>query len=253
MKVVRVALIVGVPIPLKLRGGVTTAEQQITISPHVRDAAASSGGTSGLEGVDIKAIREVQELHKSMKMARLHVSAEVDECSPGESIRQAVESIRKVSVGEVGLLDGGATACVRTAKDHERNMNYLTIQVSQGTLLSIERVSPRVSYTALRKLGYRIILRQYLPETRGRALALMQATHAFPHFSPDLSAASELVQLKELVLEYERASQRIYPREILLSTLLRCTDSNIKEHPYVQMTDGTTYGAVKEYILRHSE
>ena len=41
--------------------------------------AASSGGTSGLEGVDIKAIREVQELSKSMKMARLRVSAEVDE------------------------------------------------------------------------------------------------------------------------------------------------------------------------------
>ena len=92
--------------------------------------AASSGGTGGLEGVDIKAVREVQEIRKSMKMARLRVSTEVDKCSPGESIRQAVESIRKVSVGEMGLLDGGATACVRTAKDHERNMIFPTVKVS---------------------------------------------------------------------------------------------------------------------------
>ena len=92
-----------------------------------------------------------------------------DECWPGKSVRQAVESIRKVSVGEMGLLDGGATACVRTAKEHERNMNYPTVKVSlalgeghlmispEGALLSVERVSPIASYTALRKLGYRII------------------------------------------------------------------------------------------------
>ena len=69
----------------------------------------------------------------------------------------------------MGLLDGGATACMRTAKPHERNLNYPTVKVSlasgeghlmispEGTLLSVGRVSPIVSYTALRKLGYRKI------------------------------------------------------------------------------------------------
>ena len=66
------------------------------------------------------------------------------------------------------LLDGGATVCMRTAKPHECDMNYPTVKVSlavgegqlmispEGTLLSVERVSPILSDTALRKLGYRI-------------------------------------------------------------------------------------------------
>ena len=132
------------------------------------NGAASSGGTSGLESADIKAIMEAQELLKSMKMARLHVSSEVNETLPSESIRQAIESIKRVSVGEMGLLDGGATACMSTAKPHERTLNYPTVKVSlalgedhlmispEATLLSVERVFPIVSYTALRKLGYRI-------------------------------------------------------------------------------------------------
>ena len=102
-------------------------------------------------------------------MARLRVSTEVSETSPSESIRQAIESTKRVSVGEMGLLDGGVTACMKTAKRHERTLNYPTVKVSlalgeshlmispEGTLLSVERVSPIVSYTALRKLGFRII------------------------------------------------------------------------------------------------
>ena len=127
---------------------------------------ASSGGTGGLDQADVKATREVAELLKSMK--RLHVSGEVNETSSHESIKQAIESIRRVSVREMGLLDGGATACTRTAKPHECDMNYPTVKVSlaagegqlmispEGTLLSVERASPTVSYTAHRKLGYRI-------------------------------------------------------------------------------------------------
>ena len=57
----------------------------------------------------------------------------------------------------MGLLDGSATACVRTAKPYECNVNYPTVKVSlavgegqlmispEGTLLSVERVSPIVS------------------------------------------------------------------------------------------------------------
>ena len=101
-------------------------------------------------------------------MKRLHVSGEVTETSSHESIKPAIESIRRVFVGEMRLLDGGATACMRTAKPHECDMNYPTVKVSlavgegqlmispEGTLLSVERVSPILSDTALRKLGYRI-------------------------------------------------------------------------------------------------
>ena len=65
-----------------------------------------------------------------MRVARLHVDTSLESCPPGESIRQEFESIRKVAVSEMGLLDGGATACMRTAKAHERNLNYPTVKMS---------------------------------------------------------------------------------------------------------------------------
>ena len=70
-----------------------------------------------------------------MKMARLRVSSEVNETSPSESIRQAIEIIKRVSVGEMGLLDGGATACVRTSVPHERTLKYPTVKVSLALLV----------------------------------------------------------------------------------------------------------------------
>ena len=68
-------------------------------------------------------------------------------------------------------------------------------------------------------------------------------------FNPEASAASQLVQLEELVLEYERVARTTYPREILLSTLLRCKPSPLEEYSYLQMTETTSYSDVKEYIL----
>ena len=53
--------------------------------------ATGSGGTGGLDNADLKALREVTELLRSMK--RLHVSGEVTETSSHESIKQAIESV----------------------------------------------------------------------------------------------------------------------------------------------------------------
>ena len=49
--------------------------------------------------------------------------------------------------------------------------------------------------------------------------------------------------------DYERCSGQSYPREILLSTLLRCIPSALKEHIHLQLTDRTTYAQVKESVL----
>ena len=90
--------------------------------------ATGSGGTGGVNTAGVKALREVAELLRSVK--RRHVIEETVNTSSQESIRQAIESIRRVSMGEMGLLDGGATACVRTAKPHECTLNYPTVKVS---------------------------------------------------------------------------------------------------------------------------
>ena len=69
----------------------------------------------------------------------------------------------------MGLLDGGAIACMRTAKPHEYTLDYPAVKVSlavgegqlmispEDILLSIERISPIESYTILHKMGYRIL------------------------------------------------------------------------------------------------
>ena len=68
--------------------------------------------------------------------------------------------------GRRGLIDGGATACLRTAEDSERNLPRIPVKLAcgscdlhindYGTLLSPTPVSPIISVRALLKLGYRI-------------------------------------------------------------------------------------------------
>ena len=137
-------------------------------------ASTSSGGTGGAEALHahaIKAVKEVHDLLKSTRVSRLQVDASLEDSLSGDSTRQAFESIRKGAVGEMGLLDGGATACMSTAKVHEHNFNYPIVNVSlalgeghlmispKGTLLSVEKLSPIVSHTALRKLGVPFAMR----------------------------------------------------------------------------------------------
>ena len=77
---------------------------------------------------------------------------------------------------------------------------------------------------------WKSLLRIYQPSTRSRSLALMQAIHSYPNFSPGVSSIAQISKLEELVKDYERCSGQSYPREILLSTLLRCIPSPLKEH-----------------------
>ena len=96
---------------------------------------------------------------------------------------------------------------------------------------------------------WKSLLRIYKPSTRSRSLALMQAIHSYPNFSPGVSSIAQISKLEELVKDYERCSGQSYPREILVSTLLRCIPSPLKEHIHLQLTDRTTYAQVKESVL----
>ena len=93
------------------------------------------------------------------------------------------------------------------------------------------------------------LLRIYQPSTRSRSLALMQAIHSYPNFSPGVSSIAQISKLEELVKDYERCSGQSYLRETLLSTLLRCIPSPLKEHIHLQLTDRTMYAQVKESVL----
>ena len=81
---------------------------------------------------------------------------------------KAVAQIRDLAEGQRrrGLIDGGATACLRTAKASEKNLPKLSVELAcgscelhvnaAGTLLSPRPVTPIVSVSALLELGFRI-------------------------------------------------------------------------------------------------
>ena len=117
--------------------GMAIAKVQASSSSSSADPpdtqSTGSGGTGGVGELDadsIKAVKEVHDLLRSMRAARVQADTSLEGCPSGESIRQAFESIRKVALGEIGLLDGGATACMRTAKVHERNLKRPAVKVS---------------------------------------------------------------------------------------------------------------------------
>ena len=82
-------------------------------------------------------------------------------------IRSVAELLCRAQQGESrGLIDGGATACLRTALAHEMNLPTVAVRLAcgecsllvnpQGTLLSKTFVSPILSVRALLSLGYKL-------------------------------------------------------------------------------------------------
>ena len=108
---------------------------------------------------------------------------------------------------------------------------------------------PSISASRNGVVLWKSLLRIYQPSTRSRSLTLMQAIHSYLNFVPGVSSVAQISKLEELVRDYARCSGQIYPREILLSTLLRCIPSLLKEHIHLQLTDRTTYAQVKESVL----
>ena len=106
---------------------------------------ATKAGTSKAPGISNEAIQE------SLRLARVHLKA----VSKMLDLRQ-----------DRGLIDGGATACLRQAQPCERQLPKVNVQLAcgecslhinaAGTLLSTEKVAPIVSVRALLRLSYRI-------------------------------------------------------------------------------------------------
>ena len=140
----------------------------------------------------------------------------------------------------------------RFANDEYQTMSTKLYSLLSSWLTGTTKQHARDPSIAASRNGFALwksLLRIYQPSTRSRSLALMQAIHSYPNFSPGVSSIAQISKLEELVKDYERCSGQSYPREILLSTLLRCIPSPLKEHIHLQLTDRTTYAQVKESVL----
>ncbi|CAE7234908.1 RE1, partial [Symbiodinium necroappetens] len=123
------------------------------------DAKAPGGGKAPKDGTQSEATGDdssSKDLVQSLKISALR--ADLDSAS---------QALKVVCVeGRKGLIDGGATSCLRTAYTTELTLPTIPVKLAcgscdlhinaYGTLLSRTPVSPIISVKALLKLGYRI-------------------------------------------------------------------------------------------------
>ena len=134
------------------------AKDKVKPEPKATPKGASdkAGGSGKGESETTAAIKEATKLLQSMRLARLgcHVKTAVQLSDLAQGARTK------------GLIDGGATACLRTAKRGELSLPTISVELAcgkcelhvnrAGTLLSPNPVNPIVSVAALLELGYRV-------------------------------------------------------------------------------------------------
>ena len=95
--------------------------------------------------------------------------------------------------------------------------------------------------------------REYLPSTRARSLALAQALAAYPSFSKDKTVLECVLSYEQLVQEFEKMSGSTYPQELKSATLIRCSESRLREHLQLTIKESTTYQEIREAVLFHEQ
>ena len=124
--------------------------------PKGKPGGSTKGGSQAAGGISSEAIKEAAQILQSMKLASLSPHVE----SMSALLKKAQMGIPK------GLIDGGATACLRMATGEEQCLPEVSVKLAcgeckllvnrEGTLLSRSYVSPILSVRAALALGYRI-------------------------------------------------------------------------------------------------
>ena len=149
-----------------LEGGKGKGVQQGSLGPKGGGKTSSGSGkpssTKGQtasqkgNGLSDEAIKEAAQLLQSLRLASLSVHVD-----------PLVRVLCKVQKGErKGLLDGGATTCLRAARESEFHLPEIKVKLAYGQcsllvnragiLLSREYVAPIVSVKAILSLGYKM-------------------------------------------------------------------------------------------------
>ena len=105
-----------------------------------------------------------------------------------------------------------------------------------------------------KKDGFRLwyeMIKEFIPSTKQRALALAQALSQFPAFKEKSSMLEGVLQYENLVQQYETASGQNYPGDLKAATLIRCAPSRLREHLQLSLSDVSTYADVREALLSY--
>ena len=102
------------------------------------------------------------------------------------------------------------------------------------------------------KDGFRLwhtLCKEYMPNTRQRALALAQALSAYPTFHKDKSALESVLAFEQLVIQYEEASGSSYPLELMSATLIRCCQPKLREQLQLSISEDSTCQEIRDKVL----
>ena len=143
------------------KGPSPEVKSKAKVPPNAKEQASKGGGktpipksAAGATAESAAAIKEATQFLQSLRLAKVQAN------------EVSVKQLKRLAdaEGACGLIDGGATSCLRTALPDERHLPVVNVQLATGecelhvnhagTLLSPTEVAPIVSVSALIKLGY---------------------------------------------------------------------------------------------------
>ena len=97
------------------------------------------------------------------------------------------------------------------------------------------------------------VLRQlidlYVPSSRSRSIALLQAFLQFPAFTRDRTMLEQILALERLRNEYQTCSGKEVSDDLALSVLVKSLPQHVRQHIQLQMSETTTYADTRARIL----
>ena len=96
---------------------------------------------------------------------------------------------------------------------------------------------------------WRAVIAEYEPPSRQRSLAIAQALASYPSFSSTKTALENVLTYESLVQQFEELSGQQYPEELKSATLIRCSESRLREHLQLTVGETTSYGQLREAVL----
>jgi len=133
---------------------------------------------------------------------------------------------------------------------NERDMSQKLFAVLTSYLRG--RCAHLVRAESKTKDGFKLwhtLVREYMPNTRQRALALAQALGAYPVFGKDKSSLESILAFEQLVMQYEEASGSTYPLELMSATLIRCCQPKLREQLQLSINEESTYQEIRDKVL----
>ena len=137
-----------------------------------------------------------------------------------------------------------STASTSTRERSTKLYGLLAGLLRGRALQTLKSVANADGYEAWRQL-----LLTLRPTSKNRGLALMSAIMGWPGFQMNQAVQPQLLKLEDAFEEARRASVTIQD-EMKIAVLLRCLSGQLRTHVSLQLSEGMSYGELRECLLK---